>query len=241
MDALHVHGTRRAVSYELLTYWSPGGAVFPSVLTLSQGMGKKPRCVRAHLAALDRIGLWKREAREGETNIYDLRLPGVAPSAPKQPTSEPSTHLRAVDEKPVVSTSEGGTPVPGGAVPECRGGRHPSAGISNQRSNQEKSTSSGGARNVCENCTNDWPASYGPKCYTCGHNPSTRLRADEPKARPTEHKAPRPDHPTLTPERLAELEAEAFNNGYRKRDGRWARYQADETDTGPFPRTPPGR
>ena len=178
MDALHVHGTRRAVSYELLTYWSPGGAVFPSVLTLSQGMGKKPRCVRAHLAALDRIGLWKREAREGETNIYDLRLPGVAPSAPKQPTSEPSTHLRAVDEKPVVSTSEGGTPVPGGAVPECRGGRHPSAGISNQRSNQEKSTSSGGARNVCENCKNDWPARFGTTCYQCGHKPSTASPAD---------------------------------------------------------------
>ena len=120
MDALHVHGTRRAVSYELLTYWSPGGSVFPSVLTLSQGMGKKSRCVRAHLAALDRIGLWKRERREGETNIYDLRLPGVAPNAPKQPISEPSTHLWAVDEKPGVSTSEGGTPVPGGAAPQCR-------------------------------------------------------------------------------------------------------------------------
>ena len=117
MDALHVHGTQRAVSYELLTYWSPGGAVFPSVLTLSQGMGKKPRCVRAHLAALDRIGLWKREAREGETNIYDLRLPGVAPSAPKQPTSEPSTHLRAVDENrwcPLLR-----------AAPQCRGGGGP--------------------------------------------------------------------------------------------------------------------
>ena len=120
MDALHVHGTRRAVSFELLTYWSPGGAVFPSVLTLSKGLGKKPRCVRGHLAALDRIGLWARERREGETNVYALRLPDGARSESKQPRSTPSTHLRAVDEKPVVSTSEGGTPVPGGGAPQCR-------------------------------------------------------------------------------------------------------------------------
>ena len=180
MDALHVYGTRRAVSYELLTYWSPGGSVFPSMLTLSQGMGKKPRCVRAHLAALDRIGLWKRETREGETNIYDLRLPGVARSEPKQPRSTPSTHLRAVDEKPVVSTSEGGTPVPGGAVPEDRGGRHPSAGRSNQRSNQEKSPSSSGGRVVCVHCKNDWPARFGTTCYQCGHKPSTGSPAYEP-------------------------------------------------------------
>ena len=179
MDTLHVHGTRRAVSYELLTYWSPGGAVFPSVLTLSQGVGNNPRCVRAHLAALDRIGLWKRETREGQTNVYDLRLPG-ARSEPKQPRSTPSTHLRAVDEKPVVSTSKGGPPGPGGEVPEDRGGRSLRTGISNQRSNQEKSTSSSGARVVCQHCENDWPARFGTTCYQCGHKPSTASPADEP-------------------------------------------------------------
>ena len=114
-----------------------------------------------------------------------------------------------------------------------------SAEVREVRKKEKKSTSSSGARNFCENCTNDWPASYGPKCHTCGYNPSTRLRVDEPKARPIEIKAPRPDHPTLTPERCAELEAEAINNGYRKRDGRWAKFQADEKDTGPVPRTPP--
>ena len=41
------------------------------------------------------------------------------------------------------------------------------------RKTDTKSTSSSGARNVCENCNNDWPASYGTKCYTCGHTPLT--------------------------------------------------------------------
>ena len=34
---LKVHGTCRHVAYELLTYWEPGGTVFPSVKTLAEG------------------------------------------------------------------------------------------------------------------------------------------------------------------------------------------------------------
>ena len=39
MTALHIGRTSRAVSYELMTYWSPGGTVFPSVKVLADGMG----------------------------------------------------------------------------------------------------------------------------------------------------------------------------------------------------------
>ena len=44
MTALHVHGTARAVAFELLSYWQPVGAVFPSLRTLSVGPGDQ-RCL----------------------------------------------------------------------------------------------------------------------------------------------------------------------------------------------------
>ena len=43
MTALHIGRLCRAVSYELFTYWSPDGAVFPSVKLLADGMGLKRR------------------------------------------------------------------------------------------------------------------------------------------------------------------------------------------------------
>ena len=76
MTALHVHGTARALAFELLSYWQPGGMVFPSVRTLAGGLGVEPRTVRTHLARLERIGLWVRVCRKGRTNLYALRLPG---------------------------------------------------------------------------------------------------------------------------------------------------------------------
>ena len=78
MTTLHVGGSCRAVSYELMTYWSPGGSVFPSVETLADGVGLKPRMVRYHLKRLDRVGLWVRIGRTKDTNIYELHLPGEA-------------------------------------------------------------------------------------------------------------------------------------------------------------------
>ena len=85
MTALHVGGVCRAVSYELLTYWSPGGTVFPSVETLADGVGLKPRMVRYHLKRLDRVGLWVRIGRTKDTNIYELHLPGEAQEGVTKP------------------------------------------------------------------------------------------------------------------------------------------------------------
>ena len=78
MTALHIGRLCRAVSYELFTYWSPSGSVFPSVKALADGMGLKRRAVRHHLAHLDHVGLWVRIGREDETNLYVLHLPGEA-------------------------------------------------------------------------------------------------------------------------------------------------------------------
>ena len=109
LDAFNVKGTARLLAYELLSYWTPGGTVFPSVPTLADGLGLKPRMVQYHLKRLERVGLWVRHGRTGTTNTYELRLPGgVQPIAgggcnPLHPevTNEVTTYLPAV----VVSTS----------------------------------------------------------------------------------------------------------------------------------------
>ena len=75
-DAFHIKGGARLLAFELLSYWSPNGTVFPSLATLAEGVGLKPRMVRYHLARLERVGLWVRHDRTGTTNTYELRLPG---------------------------------------------------------------------------------------------------------------------------------------------------------------------
>ena len=75
LTAFNVTGTCRSVAWELFSYWSPNGAVFPSLDTLAAGVGIQRRGVRKHLARLERIGLWVRVPREGRANVYELRLP----------------------------------------------------------------------------------------------------------------------------------------------------------------------
>ena len=99
LTALHIGGLCRTVAYELLTYWSPGGDVFPSVKTLADDMGLKPRVVRHHIARLERVGLWVRIERKGKTNLYALHLPGEAQKGFVQPrprhtrAAPPGTHV----------------------------------------------------------------------------------------------------------------------------------------------------
>ena len=99
LTALHIGGLCRTVAYELLTYWSPGGDVFPSVKTLADDMGLKPRVVRHHIARLERVGLWVRIGRKGQTNLYGLHLPGEAQEGFVQPrprharAAPPGTHV----------------------------------------------------------------------------------------------------------------------------------------------------
>ena len=100
LTAFHIGGVCRAVAYELLTYWSPGGDVFPSVKTLADDMGLKRRVVRHHIAHLERVGLWVRIGRKGQTNLYGLHLPGEAqegfvPTFTPAHTCRPPRHTRA--------------------------------------------------------------------------------------------------------------------------------------------------
>ena len=168
MTALHISRLCRAVSYELFTYWSPGGTVFPSVKALADGMGLKRRAVRHHVEHLERVGLWVRIGREDETNLYVLHLPGEAQEGFVKP--EPR-HAHA--------------PPPARTCPPP--GTHMPPEVTNEVIKEAISTSSS-ARVVCP-CGNSWPnkAEYGTTCYQCGRSPSTGTadatpEADEPNS-----------------------------------------------------------
>ena len=85
--------------------------------------------------------------------------------------------------------------------------------------------SSSRAREVCKACGNNWPAEYGTTCYRCQQPAnSTREQPQEAAPPPDKTQATRPDPPPLTPERQAQLEADAVRNGYHKRDdGSWTK------------------
>ena len=104
------------------------------------------------------------------------------------------------------------------------------------KKNQERSSATR-ARVVCPDCGHDWPdkPEYGTTCYRCPQPTAAQLRRREqrkrdrlseqdPPAPPDKAPATRPDPPPLTPERQAQLEADAVENGYHKRDdGSWTK------------------
>ena len=81
LNAFHIKGTCRLVAFELLSYWQPGGQVYPSIQTIADGLGKSPRVVQRHMSRLERVGIWVRRARftergDHDSNLYELRLYG---------------------------------------------------------------------------------------------------------------------------------------------------------------------
>ena len=146
MNAFNIRGTCRLVAFELLSYWQPGGQVFPKVQTLADGMGLSVRVVRRHVARLDRLGLWVRIAREGYTNLYELRLPG--PSV--RVTLPPSERTQAS----------------GGGERSVRGGGNVASAISDKLE-VTKEVQAPRAREVCKICGHSWPKEFGPECYRC--------------------------------------------------------------------------
>ena len=153
LTALKVHGTCRHVAYELLTYWKPGGIVFPAVKRLAAGIGVDPRSVRRHVARLERIGLWVRVGRQGRSNHYDLRLPGGKEKA-KCPLLTPDTRIRP----------------PGHQDP-------PEVTREVVRTRTKRS-----ARETCEDCGRSWPAKYGTTCHACSDKSRPRSKTPNTKA-----------------------------------------------------------
>ena len=91
MDAFNIRGTARLVGYELLSFWTPGGRVFPKVKTIAVRIGKSERAVQRHLEHLERVGVWVRcgpapiGVKGKQPSLYEMRLPkscGVTPTSP---------------------------------------------------------------------------------------------------------------------------------------------------------------
>ena len=162
---LKVHGTCRHVAYELLTYWEPGGTVFPSVKTLAEGIGVDRRIVRRHVARLERIGLWVRVCRQGHSNRYELQLPG-SEVKPKRPLLSPDPTIPPPGSQDPPEVTKEVTSTQRSARTSCDDGclTLPSVGKSTQLS----------ARETCESCGRSWPAKFGTVCHACGDRPQKR-------------------------------------------------------------------
>ena len=116
LTAFHVKAPCRATAWELYSYWQPGGAVFPLVSTLAEGVGRDVRTVQRHLKQLQRVGIWVRLPRHNHANRYDFRLPGfpwgdtsVTPNAtPVSPRMRHQCHPEVLNEV----FNEESTPIP---------------------------------------------------------------------------------------------------------------------------------
>ena len=106
LTAFHIKAPCRATAWELYSYWQPGGAVFPLVSTLAEGVGRDVRTVQRHLKQLQRVGIWVRLPRHNHANRYDFRLPGhpwgdtgVTPNAtPVSPRMRHQCHPEVLNE-----------------------------------------------------------------------------------------------------------------------------------------------
>ena len=103
-------------------------------------------------------------------------------------------------------------------------------------------------RHTCPTCGHNWPARYGTTCYQCPQPTGSQLRRREQRKRdrlseqdPPPDEAPaRPDPAPMTPETRAQLETEAIENGYHKRDdGSWTKAPQPTTDGSPSPSPSP--
>ena len=131
MDAFNIRGTARLVSYELLSYWEPGGRVFPLVKTIADRIGKSERVVQRQLEHLERVGVWVRcgpapvGVKGKQPSLYEMRLPkssgvtwasphGVTPTSPRSNQREvvrtPLPPLRGARRKLNGPKPRGGMP-----------------------------------------------------------------------------------------------------------------------------------
>ena len=83
MGTVNIRGTCRLVAYELLSFWTPGGRVFPKVKTIAERIGKSERVVQRQLDHLERVGVWVRcgladvGVKGKQPSLYEMRLPKV--------------------------------------------------------------------------------------------------------------------------------------------------------------------
>ena len=196
MDAFNIRGTCRLVAYELLTYWEPGGQVFPLVKTLAAGLGKSERVVQRQLDRLERVGLWVRigpapVGRPGRhPSLYELRLPKLSRSV----TGDTSVTPRVTPASP----------------------------RSNQR---EVKLHTPRARVSCETHGRTWYESDGKDCFECAKTRMKAKRPPrKPRGgMPTYTDRPPRPAPPMTPAQTDAAIELALANGYRQVGGQWRR------------------
>ena len=172
---------------------------WPSVATLSGMSGLSRRAVQTALRALEGANLVTTDTVPGRSSRYRLAST-CAPAAPPpahllRPTCAPAAPKVLIEG---TRGSKAAQPIPVQTM--------------------------GAERNTCARCGNDWPSSYGTRCYNCRTKAAGLASPvagkydylDQPDA-------PRPDPPPLTPEQVADLEANAIENGYRKVAGKWTK------------------
>ena len=196
LDAFNIRGTCRLVAYELLSYWKPGGQVFPLVKTIAVGLGKSERVVQRQLDRLERVGIWVRlgpapVGRPGRhPSLYDLRLPktlrgdtsvtpGVTPASPR------SNQREVVQQPPLADKMSGPTETP--ALSE----------------HLEATADGHGLR--CRRCQHSWPAVTG-RAHICVGQPERTERERPKRTRPGRTSDSRSAR--INAERLARMRAE---------------------------------
>ena len=213
--SLPVSGIARAVA-GCIAYHANNktGLGWPGIGKIVTETGFKRTAVIAAIQELERGGhlTVTREKVDGKNKVNRYQLP---------PMGSPSAGPVEV----------GGSPPHGpGSPPDGLGGS-PLDGPESVSTESVQESVSSRAREVCKACGNNWPAEYGTTCYQCPQPTAAQLRRREQREQPQEaapppDKAPatRPDPPPLTPERQAQLEADAVENGYHKRDdGQWTK------------------
>ena len=144
---------------------------WPSVSTLVSMTGLARRSVQRALRALEDDHLVQTETVSGRSSRYRLASTCVT-----------VTPLPASQRRPPCVTV-----TPEGTKEVVKGRKAAAASIRNTDSGGGKKTDTHGApvlskpnRHTCPSCGNDWPASYGTKCFTCNTPVRTggRLQAE---------------------------------------------------------------
>ena len=207
--ALPVSGIARAVA-GCIAYHANNktGLGWPGIGKIVTLTGFKRTAVIAAIKEIERGGHFKvsRVKVDGKNKVNRYQLPPMG-SAPRGPAE-------------VVGSAPDGP----GSPPDGLGGSASDGPESVRRESVQESVSS---RARCQNCGHTWPdkPEYGTTCYRC-QQPANSTREQPQEAAPPPDKAPatRPDPPPMTPERQAQLETEAIENGYHKRDdGQWTK------------------
>ena len=196
--------------------------------------GRSPRVIQRALRELKAAGLISVQQSNGRTPLYRLSTP-----IPETSTSRGGE----------TSTSPGGRrPRLGGGDAHVSGGETPtspevvievvteeireaaaaaaSPSIPTQEAKQDEKT-----RQTCPTCLKSWPARFGTICYHCPQPTASQIRRREQRERDRISETEDPPVPIpMKPEKRQQLEAEAYENGYRKRtDGQWARWYGGGT------------